>query len=80
MPDAAHLVGGQAEILPRVLFGDIGDAQSLVKVLELGLVGWEVPTFLVPRNVWCWASTGIKQKTKGPLLNVSSEEPDTQTS
>lgn len=80
MPDAAHLVGGQAEILPRVLFGHIGDAQSLVKVLELGLVRWEVPTFLVPCNVWCWASSGIKHKAKGPLLNVSSNESNIQTS
>lgn len=79
MPDAAHLVGGQAEILPRVLFRDIGDAQSLVKILELGLVRWEVPTFLVPCNVRCWASPGIKQKTKGPLPNVSSKEVDVQT-
>lgn len=80
VPDAAHLVGGQAEILPRVLFRDTGDAQSLVKILELGLVRWEVPTFLVPCNIWCWASPGIKQKTKGPLPNVSSKEVDVQTS
>lgn len=80
MPDAAHLVGGQAEIFPGVLFGDIGDAQSLVKVLELGLVRWEVPTFLVPCNVWCWASAEVNQKTKGPLLKVSSTEPDIQIS
>lgn len=71
MPDAAHLVGGQAEILPRVFFGDVGDAQGLVKVLELSLVRWEVPTFLVPCNVWCWASRGIKQETKGSSLNAS---------
>lgn len=71
VPDAAHLVGGQAEILPRVLFRDVGDAQGLVKVLKLGLVGWEVPTFLVPGNVWCWAGEGTKQDIKGSLLNVA---------
>lgn len=63
MPDAAHLVGGQAEVLPGVFLGDIGDTQRLVKVLKLGLVRWEVPTFLVPRDVWCWARRGTKQET-----------------
>lgn len=71
VPDAAHLVGGQAEVLPRVFLGDIGDAQGLVKVLKLGLVRWEVPTFLVPCNVWCWASQGAKEETEGLLLNVA---------
>lgn len=55
VPDTAHLVGGQAEILPRVFLGHVGDAQGLVEVLKLGLVGWQVPTFLVPCNVWCGA-------------------------
>lgn len=82
MPDAAHLVGGQTEIFPRVFFRDIGDTQSLVKVLKLGLVRWEVPTFLVPCNVWCWASKGTKQETKGRywMQPLSSREPDTQLS
>lgn len=55
MPDAAHLVGGQAEILPGVFLGHVGDTQGLVKVLKLGFVRREVPTFLVPCDVWCWA-------------------------
>lgn len=71
VPDAAHLVGGQAEVFPGVFFRDIGDAQGLVKVLKLGLVRREVPTFLVPCNVWCWASQGTKEETKGLLLNVA---------
>lgn len=71
VPDAAHLVGGQAEILPRVFLGHIGDAQGLVKVLKLGLVRWEVPTFLVPRDVWCWASKGTKQEIKRLSLNMT---------
>lgn len=71
VPDAAHLVGGQAEVFPGVFFRDIGDAQGLVKVLKLGLVRREVPTFLVPCNVWCWASQGAKEETEGLLLNVA---------
>lgn len=71
VPDAAHLVGRQAEIFSRVFFRDIGDAKSLVKVLKLGLVRREVSTFLVPCNVWCWASKGTKQETKGLLLNAA---------
>lgn len=77
MPDAAHLVGGQAEILPRVFLRDVGDTQSLVKVLKLGLVRWEVPTFLVPCDVWCWARRGTKQETETSKLRpyCSSMEP-----
>lgn len=71
MPDAAHLVGGQAEIFPRVFLGDIGDTQGLIKVLKLGLVGWEVPTFLVPCDVWCWARRSAKQETKKLSLNMA---------
>lgn len=79
MPDAAHLVGGKAEILPRVFLGDVGDTQSLVKVLKLGLVRWEVPTFLVPCDVWCWARRGTKQETETSELRplCSSMEPGT---
>ena len=55
MPDTAHLVGGQAEILPGVFLGHVGDAQGLVEVLKLGPVGWQIPAFLVPCNVWCGA-------------------------
>lgn len=71
MPDAAHLVGGQAEIFPGVFLGDIGDTQGLIKVLKLGLVRWEVPTFLVPCDVWCWARRGAKQETKKLSLNMA---------
>lgn len=71
VPDAAHLVGGQAEIFPGVFLGDIGDTQGLIKVLKLGLVRWEVPTFLVPCDVWCWARRGAKQETKKLSLNMA---------
>lgn len=70
MPDAAHLVGRQTEIFPRVLLGNVGDTQSLVKVLKLGLVRREVPTFLVPCDVWCWARGGTKQETRFYLQTV----------
>ena len=70
MPDTAHLVGGQAKILPRVFLGHIGDAQGLVEVLKLGLVGWQVPTFLVPCNVWCWAKRD-QARNRGLPLNVA---------
>ena len=70
VPDAAHLVGGQAEILPRVFLRHIGDTQGLVKVLKLGLVRWEVPTFLVPCDVWCWAKRD--QERQGRVTNGGS--------
>lgn len=55
MADAAHLVGGQAEIFPGVLLGHVGDAQGLVEVLQLGFAHWELSTFLVPHDVRCWS-------------------------
>lgn len=63
MADAAHLVGGQAEILPGVLLGDIGDAKSLVKVLQLGFANWELSSFLVPHDVRCWSKEGGREKS-----------------
>lgn len=55
MADAAHLVGGQAEILPGVFLRDVGDPKSLVEVLQLGLACGELTSFLVPHDVWCWS-------------------------
>lgn len=55
MADAAHLVGGQAEILPRVLLGHVGDAQGLVEVLQLHFGQREISAFLVPLDVRCWS-------------------------
>lgn len=55
MADAAHLVRRQAEILPGVFLGDVGDTKSLVKVFQLGFACWELSSFLVPHDVWCWS-------------------------
>lgn len=55
MADAAHLVGGQAGIFPRVLLGHVGDAQGFVEVLHLGFARRELPAFLVPHDVGCWS-------------------------
>lgn len=55
MADAAHLVGCQAEILPRVFLRDVGDTKGLVKVFQLGFACWELTSFLVPHDVWCWS-------------------------
>ena len=55
MADAAHLVRCQAEILPRVFLGHVGDTKGLVKVFQLGFACWELSSFLVPHDVWCWS-------------------------
>lgn len=70
MADAAHLVGCQAKILPRVFLRDIGDTKGLVKVFQLGFAHWELTSFLVPHDIWCWSKEreGNKSSCKTTFL------------